>query len=114
MSAMSSPFHRWERRRLPRFIVEQLVSLTIHGETVHQTTGTCRDVSTGGMFCLVKEKVSNGAKIEFLLNLPSEAMMVQPVRLRGTGEVVRIFYDAPDKRYGLGIRFDSVNLAPSR
>ena len=111
---MKSPFHRWERRRLPRFVVEQLVSLTIHEDTPHQTTGTCRDVSTGGMFCLVNLKVSTGAKIDFLLNLPSEAMLVQPVRLRGTGQVVRVSFDAPEKRYGLGIRFDSVQLAPNR
>jgi hypothetical protein len=111
---MNSPFHRWERRRLPRFVVEQLVSLTILEDKPQQTTGTCRDVSTGGMFCYVNRKVPNGTKIDFLLNLPSEAMLVQPVRLRGTGEVVRGFYDAANNRYGVGIRFDSVHLAPSR
>ena len=111
---MNSPFHRWERRRLPRFVVEQLVSLTIHDEASQQTTGTCRDVSTGGMFCFVNVKVPTGVKVEFLLNLPSEAMLVQPVRLRGTGQVVRVFHDQPEKRYGLGIRFDSIHLAPNR
>jgi hypothetical protein len=111
---MNSPFHRWERRRLPRFVVEQLVSLTIHEETPQQTTGTCRDVSTGGMYCLVNVKIAAGTKLDFLLNLPSEAMLVQPVRLRGSGQVVRVFHDVADKRWGLGIRFDSVHLAPNR
>ncbi|MGE0406751.1 MAG: PilZ domain-containing protein [Candidatus Korobacteraceae bacterium] len=110
---MDPPFHRWERRRLPRFDVEQLVSLTFHGDKVKPITGTCKDVSTAGMYCLVDLKIANGVKVDFLLNLPSEAMLVQPVRLRGTGEVVRVFH-APDKHYGLGIRFDSVHLAPTR
>ncbi len=111
---MNSPFHRWERRRLPRFVVEQLVSLTIHDDTPHQTTGTCRDVSTGGMFCLVNVKVPNGAKIDFLLNLPRKPCWSSLSGCAGRDKWCACFMRRPDKRYGLGIRFDSVHLAANR
>ncbi len=111
---MDSPFHRWERRRVPRFAVEELVSLTLHDDHEQQATGTCKDVSTGGMFCWVSVKATPGTRLDFLLNLPSEAMLVQPVRLRGTGRIVRVAHETEAKRYGLGIAFDSVHLAPQQ
>jgi hypothetical protein len=111
MAAMNSPFHRWERRRAPRFTVEQLVSLTFRNTTPQQATGTCTDVSTSGMYCVVDVKVASGEKLEFLLNLPSESMLVQPVRLRGSGHVVRVHHDAQSRQYGLGISFDEVSVA---
>src|SRR5688572_12036458 len=101
---MHLPFHRWERRHLPRFSVEELVSLSFESS---QLTGTCKDVSTEGMYCLVKLKIARGSKVQFLLNLPSEAMLIQPVRLQGTGHVVRVHHDAADANYGVGICFDS-------
>ena len=106
---MNSPFHRWERRRVPRFEVEELVSLTIFNDEERKTTGTCKDLSTGGMFCMVNVMVKPGTKLEFLLNLPSEAMLVQPVRLGGTGKVVRV--QREENRYGLGVSFDSIQVA---
>ena len=102
----------WERRRVPRFSVEELVTLKLlegNGEVV---TGTCRDVSVGGMFCQIPAPVPAGRTLEFTLNLPSDTMLAQPVRLRGHGKVVRVSPVDP-KAFGVAISFSAAEVLPN-
>ena len=107
---MSDNLSNLNRRRVPRFVVNELVAVKFGENAQQQVTGTCRDVSVGGMYFWVDHRFKPGTHLEFLLDLPSQTMLIQPIRLKGTGTVLRIETLPGQKQLGVGVTFNHVEV----
>lgn len=77
-----------EKRRAHRFPMT-LPMLMARTEGAEEALST-RDVSSGGVYFEVEEAPHAGAKLEFVITLPTEITMTGPVQIRCIGKVVRV------------------------
>ncbi|HEY2171476.1 MAG TPA: hypothetical protein VGJ30_17760, partial [Candidatus Angelobacter sp.] len=49
-----------------------------------------RDVSSRGVFMYLDTEIIAGAPIEFVMTLPPEITLADPVRVRCTGKILRV------------------------
>jgi hypothetical protein len=106
------PPNEWERRRVPRFDVAVSVKLVMP-DCGRELTGTCKNVSAGGMLCYVGALLESGRELQFALRLPANTMLEQPSYLRGQGSVVRV-YRGEGEQVGLGIIFERAEFEAER
>jgi PilZ domain len=86
-----------EKRGVRRFTLTLPVTLkasvdTENGEVVGQT----RDVSSRGAFVQIDSPLAEGAAIEFLMTLPADITLADPIRVRCHGRVLRVEHEAPN------------------
>ncbi|MGH7462015.1 MAG: PilZ domain-containing protein [Longimicrobiales bacterium] len=96
MSSNGKPEHRIARRfpmRLP-------VAVKVSNGSVHEEVCVTRDVSSRGIFFYSDTPMREGSEIEYVLTLPREMLMMDPVRIRYRGKVVRVESDSPSQ-YGV-------------
>lgn len=102
------PPREWERRRVPRFDVDVSVKLQVP-DSAQEITGTCKNVSTGGMLCFVSTLPASGRELLFAVRLPADTLLATPGLLRGLGSVVRV-YPGGGEQIGLGILFETAEF----
>jgi PilZ domain len=86
LPANGQPEHRIARR----FSMRLPVSVRVSNGGVHDEVCVTRDVSSRGIFFYSDTPMREGAEIEYVLTLPREMLMMDPVRIRYRGKVVRV------------------------
>ena len=79
-----------EHRIARRFPMRLPVSVKVSNGGLREEVCVTRDVSSRGIFFYSDTPMQSGADIEYVLTLPREVMMMDPVRIRYRGKVVRI------------------------
>ena len=93
-----------EKRGVRRFSLILPVSLkdgskTENGELIGQT----RDVSSRGAFVQIESQFAEGAAVEFLMTLPADITLADPIRVRCHGKVLRVEQKAPNQGIAVAI-----------
>jgi hypothetical protein len=55
-----------------------------------ELAGHTRDVSSRGVFMYLDTDITAGAAIEFVMTLPPEITLADPIRVRCTGKILRL------------------------
>jgi hypothetical protein len=73
-----------------RFALDLPVNVKRLGNAKLEAAGRTRDVSSRGVFIVVGSEMVQGAPIEFIMTLPSEITLTDPVRVHCRGRIVRV------------------------
>jgi len=96
-----------ERRIAPRFPMRLPLKVKFFNENSHEEVTFTRDVSSSGVFFYLDGYIQNHPDehepIEFTLTLPLNSAMAQEIKVRYTGEVVRIEM-LPDGKLGVAAK----------
>ncbi len=98
-----------ERRRLQRVQVKGHVKGRWINGGAHEIDGTSKDVSAEGIFFFSESEIAEGAKVELVLDLPSEHVFKGAVTLRCIGRVIRTEEDDRGQ-YGVAVVFENVEI----
>jgi len=79
-----------EKRSTRRFVLDLPIVVKFLENGTYEVTGHTRDVSSRGVFFYVKSKIEEDVPIEFVMTLPSEITLTEPIRVHCTGKVVRV------------------------
>lgn len=72
--------------------------------------GRSRDISEGGIFLWVEERVADGSEVEIMLSFPPELSDGKAVNLRCTGKVVRLERQRGRDTLGVAVEFRKVEV----
>ena len=80
-----------EQRSTRRFSLDLPITVKFpnHG-AAGDVAGHTRDVSSRGVFFYMNSEIEEGNSIDFVMTLPSEITLSDPVRVHCTGRVVRV------------------------
>jgi PilZ domain len=70
--------------------------------------GVTRDVSSRGAFVYLQSDANEGAHIEFLMTLPTEITLAEPIHVLCSGRVVRVEQSA--SRPGIAVAIETYNF----
>jgi hypothetical protein len=116
---MANPQDSAERRRLHRFPVRQPVTVKAPGAALPSwgedpgsvvQTGSSRDISEGGIFLWVQERIADGSEVEVMLSFPPEISDGTTVNLRCTGYVVRLERERGRDILGVAVSFTKIEI----
>jgi len=65
-------------------------------------------VSSRGVFMFLDTEIKSGALIEFVMILPPEITLSDPIRVRCTGRVLRV--DKSDQEQGVAVAIDKYDF----
>jgi hypothetical protein len=93
-----------EKRGVRRFSLALPVTLkddakTDNGDVIGQT----RDVSSRGAFVQIDCQFQEGAAVEFLMTLPADITLAEPIRVRCHGKILRVEHEAPNQGFAVAI-----------
>ncbi|HEY6250953.1 MAG TPA: PilZ domain-containing protein [Candidatus Angelobacter sp.] len=97
-----------EKRRTRRFSLDLPISVRFLDNGTYEVTGRTRDVSSRGVFFYVNSDMKEGAAIEFVMTLPTEITLTEPIRVRCSGKVVRV--DTSGKDQGVAVAIDKYDF----
>lgn len=101
-----------ERRSNRRFSLDLPVAVRFLDDGTYEVTGHTRDVSSRGVFFYVDSGISEGVSIEFIMTLPSEITLTDPIRVRCSGKVVRV--DRFSDKHGVAVAIDRYDFVRER
>jgi hypothetical protein len=111
---MSAPLE--DRRAAPRFPMRLPMKVKFFNEQPHEENTFTRDVSSGGVFFYLDGFIQNHPgeqeSIEFTLTLPLSSALAPDIRVRYTGQVVRI-ETLPDGKLGVAARMIGHEFVPA-
>lgn len=76
--------------------------------TFHAENALTRDISESGVFFYMGVRPSEGAPIEFTVELPAEVTATDPMRAVCKGRVVRVVNDALADNYGVAATIEGM------
>ncbi len=79
-----------EKRSMKRFFLDLPISVKYLDSARSDLAGRTRDVSSRGIYMFVAAPVAQGAAIEFVMTLPSEITLTEPVRVHCRGRILRV------------------------
>lgn len=79
-----------EKRTTRRFSLDLPISVKFLNNGARELTGHTRDVSSRGVFIYMDTEISAGAPIEFVMTLPPEITLADPIRVRCVGKILRV------------------------
>jgi len=98
-----------EQRRAKRFPIR--VPLQIVSENL-ETVARTQDISASGILLSTEHLFPAGSMLRFLITFPSSITKGKPLRVRCTGEVVRV--DQKERDYEVGVQIKHFQfLSPS-
>lgn len=97
-----------EKRSTQRFLLELPITITYAGSAMAELTAQSRDVSSRGVFMYVDSEFTDGATVEFVMTLPHEVTLADPIRVRCTGHVLRI--ENRDHRQGVAVSIENYDF----
>lgn len=102
-----------ERRRAPRWPLEQPVLVSCQDPSGLKLHGTTRDLSLRGIFLYADNPITQGLPVQVQVTLPSQSGLIDPIPLLLSGRVVRVVraQTAPG-RYGAAIAVDRFEVGP--
>lgn len=99
-----------EKRSTRRFLLELPITVTYANNGKTELSGQTRDVSSRGVFMYVNTELSAGAVLEFIMTLPREITLADPISVRCHGRVLRV--ENKGGRQGIAVsieRYDFLN-----
>lgn len=90
-----------DKRSHRRFFLDLPVMVKFQENGTYEVTGRTRDVSSRGVFFYVDSDIREEASIEFIMTLPSEITLTEPIRVQCSGKVVRV--DRSTQRQGVAV-----------
>jgi hypothetical protein len=104
--AMAQP--QPEKRSTRRFSLDLPISVKFLDNGRRELAAHTRDVSSRGVFMYVDAEITAGAPIEFVMTLPPEITLSDPIRVRCTGRVLRV--DKSDQEQGVAVAIDKYDF----
>ena|SRR5215472_4949510 len=86
---MPQPQLQPEKRNIRRFSLNLPVMVRSLGGS-GELRGMTRDVSSRGAYVFLESNADKGAAIEFLMTLPTEVTLAEPIHVLCSGKVVRV------------------------
>jgi hypothetical protein len=97
-----------EKRSIRRFPLDLPISLKFLDNGRRELAARARDVSSRGVFMFLDTEIKSGALIEFVMILPPEITLSDPIRVRCTGRVLRV--DKSDQEQGVAVAIDKYDF----
>jgi hypothetical protein len=99
-----------EKRSTRRFSLDLPISLKFPDNGRQKLAGHTRDVSSRGVFMYLDTEIKSGALIEFVMTLPPEITLANPVRVRCAGKILRVDKTAQEQGVAVAIeKYDFVS-----
>lgn len=93
-----------EKRSIRRFPLDLPISVRFLDNGRREVTGRTRDVSARGVFMYLETEIRVGAPIEFVMILPAEITLSDPIRVRCSGSVLRVEKTGDQQGVAVAIR----------
>ena len=74
---------------------------------------TTKDVSARGIFFYFDTPVAEGSRLEFVLTLPPDITLTDPIRVRCKGRVVRVDPAPGDGKVGIAAAIEEYEFLPA-
>ena len=97
-----------EKRSTRRFSLDLPISVKFLDNGKRQLAGHTRDVSSRGAFMYLDTEIVTGAAIEFVMTLPPEITLSEPIRVRCAGRVLRV--DKAAQEQGVAVAIDTYDF----
>ena len=97
-----------EKRSTRRFSLELPISVKFVNNGRRESAGHTRDVSSRGVFMYLNTEINEGAPIEFVMTLPTEVTLAEPIRVRCTGKVLRV--TRAEQEQGVAVAIDNYDF----
>ncbi len=91
-----------EKRSTRRFSLELPVKVVDQEQGV--TTAQTRDVSSRGVYVYLGSEIAEGVPMEFVMTLPTEITLSDPIRVHCSGHVLRV--EKLNGRQGVAVSID--------
>jgi hypothetical protein len=99
-----------EKRTTRRFSLDLPIFVKFLDNGKQELAGHTRDVSSRGVFMYLDTEVKAGDPIEFVMTLPPEITLSNPIRVRCTGRVLRVDKTAQEQGVAAAIdKYDFVS-----
>ena len=93
-----------EKRSTRRFALELPISIKSADNVMTALQGQTRDVSSRGVFMYLNSEIGEGVGLEFVMTLPPEITLAEPIRVRCTGRVLRV--QKTERVQGIAVSID--------
>lgn len=97
-----------EKRSTRRFSLELPITVNYPATGASQMQAQSRDVSSRGVFMYVDADFPEGAAIEFIMTLPREITLAEPINVRCAGRVLR--RENKDHRQGVAVSIEKYHF----
>lgn len=97
-----------EKRSTRRFSLELPITITYAGNGTAELSAQSRDVSSRGVFMYVNSEFAEGVTVAFIMTLPREITLAEPIRVRCTGRVLRT--ENKDHRQGVAVSIENYDF----
>lgn len=97
-----------EKRSTRRFSLDLPISVKFLDNGRREVAGHTRDVSSRGVFMYLDTEIRVGAAIEFIMTLPPEITLSDPIRVRCHGRVLRV--DKAGQGQGVAVAIDKYDF----
>jgi hypothetical protein len=97
-----------EKRSTRRFTFDLPISVKFLDNGKRELAGHTRNVSSRGVFMYLDTQVKAGDPIEFVMTLPPEITLSNPIRVRCTGRVLRV--DKSGQEQGVAAAIDKYDF----
>jgi PilZ domain len=104
--AMAQP--QPEKRNTRRFSLDLPISIKFLDNGRQELAGHTRDVSSRGVFMYLDTEITADAPIEFVMTLPAEITLSDPIRVRCTGKILRV--DKAVHEQGVAVAIDKYDF----
>jgi hypothetical protein len=101
-----------DKRSNRRFSLDLPVSVKFFDDGAYEVDGRTRDVSSRGVFFYMNSVIREGTIIEFVMTLPSEITLTDPIRVHCFGKVVRV--DRMEAEQGVAVAIDKYDFIRDR
>ncbi|HLJ25179.1 MAG TPA: PilZ domain-containing protein [Candidatus Angelobacter sp.] len=97
-----------EKRSSRRFFLDLPVAVKFLDDGTYEVTGHTRDVSARGVFFYMSSEIVEGTSVEFVMTLPAEITLTDPIRVHCSGKVVRV--DKADDEQGVAVAIEKYHF----
>jgi hypothetical protein len=97
-----------EKRSVRRFAFDLPTSVKFLNDNACDLAGHTRDVSSRGVFMYLDAELAEGVPLEFIMTLPPEVTLGNPVRVRCVGRVLRV--EAKGREQGAAVAIESYDF----
>ena|SRR5205807_2739488 len=98
-----------EKRSTRRFSLDLPITVKFPGSGNGDFAARTRDVSSRGVFFYMNSEIAEGNSIDFVMTLPPEITLADPVRVHCTGKVIRVSQKGSEQGVAVAIeKYDFV------
>jgi len=97
-----------EKRTTRRFSLDLPISVKFLANGKQELAARTRDVSSRGVFMYLDTEITIDAPIEFLMTLPTEITLAEPIRVRCIGKILRV--DKAEHEQGVAVAIEKYDF----